>query len=67
MTAKRRSLAGNVKVWTADWYSATAYTTDPLTDPKGPATGTLRVVRGGSYASIPDNLRTYARDCQWPE
>ncbi len=59
-------LAGNVKEWTADWYSATAYTTDSQTDPKGPSTGTKRVVRGGGYTSNADALRTYAREAEDP-
>lgn len=46
-------MSGNVFEWVSDWYSAAYYESSPLTDPPGPATGTTRVLRGGSWGSNP--------------
>ena len=55
-------MAGNVREWTADWYSATAYKDTPDTDPTGPATGTTKAYRGGALHGA---MISYAR-YDWP-
>lgn len=42
-------LAGNVSEWCWDRYSETYYSSSPSTDPRGPATGAERVLRGGNW------------------
>jgi formylglycine-generating enzyme required for sulfatase activity len=43
-------MAGNVAEWVADWYSRSYYEDSPASDPGGPASGTVRVVRSGGWS-----------------
>jgi formylglycine-generating enzyme required for sulfatase activity len=52
---------GNVWEWTADWYGATYPTGNPLVDPTGEASGSNRVLRGGSWSSAGSILRSAKR------
>lgn len=42
-------MSGNVAEWCWDYYEK--YTTTSSTDPKGPASGDVRIVRGGAYTN----------------
>ena len=54
-------LAGNVLQWCGDWYTNSYYASSPGVDPRGPASGEERVLRGGSFFSQADVSRTSAR------
>ena len=50
---------GNVWEWTADWYGT--YSSGVQTDPTGPASGSNRVTRGGSWNNGGTALRSAKR------
>ena len=50
---------GNVEEWCEDWYAD--YPAGAVTDPKGPATGTYRVLRGGSFHGVDSHARSSSR------
>ncbi len=60
-----KNMSGNVAEFCSDWYQPDAYSSYPdgiVNDPAGPLTGAEHVIRGGSYLSIADHLRSAARD-----
>lgn len=54
-------MRGLVSEWCQDWYDQDYYRQSPAVDPTGPATGTNKVIRGGSLAMNAEGLRPAAR------
>jgi sulfatase modifying factor 1 len=57
---------GNVWQWCNDWHSETYYKESPKEDPRGPATGNVRVLRGGAWDSNPSKCRAAYRHKDFP-
>jgi sulfatase modifying factor 1 len=56
---------GNVWEWTNDWYGP--YMPRQENDPRGPDSGTKKVVRGGSWHSVTDSARCAMRNARSPQ
>ena len=54
-------MSGNVHEWCNDWSSATYYSESPSENPKGPSSGTKRIVRGGCWFSADRACRVSSR------
>ena len=54
-------MSGNVLEWCQDWYASNYYSKSPSTNPKGPTTGSNRVVRGGGWYGNAGRCRVSCR------
>jgi formylglycine-generating enzyme required for sulfatase activity len=59
-------MTGNVWEWVEDWHEKNYYSRSPKIDPKGPASGITKVLRGGSFFEITNKLRITYRDFSYP-
>ncbi len=57
---------GNVWQWCNDWYGESYYAASPPENPRGPATGKQRVLRGGAWDCPADRCRSAYRHKEFP-
>ena len=58
---------GNVWEWTLDWYQLrSSFSSEAVKDPVGPASGSYRVQRGGSWCQIAQYCRSAYRNNYYP-
>ena len=60
-------MAGNVWEWVFDYFDQNYYSVSPYENPRGPLSGSRRVIRGGAWFNPIDGLRTVSRASLHPQ
>jgi formylglycine-generating enzyme required for sulfatase activity len=60
-------MAGNVWEWVSDWFDSNYYSISPDANPRGPSSGSMCVLRGGSFDNNLDYVRTAYRNQGSPD
>jgi len=59
-------LTGNVWEWCSDYYDERYYRNSTSTNPSGPISGDLRVLRGGAWLNIAEDCKVWERHSSFP-
>jgi formylglycine-generating enzyme len=60
-------MGGNVREWVQDWFAPSYTLQPPYENPRGPASGTLRVLKGASWHDSKASSIIEARFAHLPE
>ncbi|MFN0107045.1 MAG: serine hydrolase [Bryobacteraceae bacterium] len=55
-------MAGGMSEWTADWFEREYYKHSPAENPKGPAAGTYKIIRGGAWSDQGKRITVFFRN-----
>lgn len=59
-------MAGNLAEWTADYFDREYYSKSPEDNPRGPESGTYRVIRGGAWSDPANRVTVFFRNWVGP-
>lgn len=60
-------LSGNIWEWCGDWFGEDAYAALPTRDPRGPQSGARKILKGGNFYCVLEELRVSERHHKPPD